>query len=186
MVDRVQLIDVASEHVRLPATKGVTFNNHLTKALMVLMAEFPLVAARQLPTPKRQELATAIEDVFTLADLKKISKKWEPKRPVDKGETQTELSDNLLQLLEGRRQPYEPITLSLKAARAQDADDRRGLAIKIKEVAPDKHVTSLVKKWDKHNQKLVVAKRADQVSTLVRLLQSELEPTPAPPRSKKR
>lgn len=186
MVDRVALITTVSKKIKLSPSTSLKFNQALEKALALLLPALSLPDARQLSEDQRGELAFAIRDVLTLADLKKIAKQWDPKRAIEVTSSQTEICTRLLDLLRGKSEPYFPISVSLAQAQGLNERDKSDLLKIIGGIAPVGDLRKLAKKWDKQNEKLLAASKPDLGRALTALLEGMREPLPAPEKANKR
>jgi hypothetical protein len=180
MVDRVELIRATAPYAAFSAATGKKFNDQLTKALALALADLPLESARRLPSSVRADLSAAMDSILGSAELKGIAKKWEPQRKPDSGETQTESSIRLSELLNSKRDSYAPITLSLKEASRLDPQARSQLVDTLVRIAPVADLKRIAKKWDGHNTDLQGAPRAAMLQSLLALLGGSREPTPKP------
>jgi hypothetical protein len=178
MVDRVEVLSVLPNRGSLPAVPEVEFHKLLDKAIAVALSELGLQDARQLPTQDRAELEGALRHILTLADLKKVSKRWEPQRKIDDGASENRIADALVELLHGRREPYEFCTITLAQARSLGARGRDALCASIDRLAPVGDLRKLVKSWDKENRALAASDRKELASGLLALLAGRTEPMP--------
>lgn len=186
MVNRIDIISVAAKKVRLPTTKANQYIKQLDKALGIVLSELPLVEARQFSEYHRKDLESALREAVALADLKKISKKWEPKRKIESGATQTEVTNALVELLYEKRGPYEPITFTLEQARNFGEKRKAQLQDEIERLAPLADLRKLARKWDKHNKSLPNSSRKEMSNRLLSLLNEASEPSPPPPKKSAR
>ncbi|MEM6410229.1 MAG: hypothetical protein AAF683_01680 [Pseudomonadota bacterium] len=176
MVDRVELITAVAPTVRLNATNGTKYLKALKTALILLLAEYELENARALNSTQKSELATAIDQLFTLAELKKISKKWEPKRSVASGFTQTEIVRALQDLLFEQRDPYNRPTITLTAARNMSGAEIESMLVTINRLMPKTELKAVLKKWDKKFRPPASYTVLEFRERLSDLLRSNLEP----------
>ncbi|MEO1659341.1 MAG: hypothetical protein AAFR51_00025 [Pseudomonadota bacterium] len=176
MVDRVELITAVAPRVSLSAVNSAKYLKALKAALIVLLAEYDLEDARALSHSQKQELATALDQLFTISELKKISKKWEPKRSVSSGFTQTEIVSALHDLLFERRDPYTRPTLSLSTARTMQRAEIDRMLILINRLMPKAELKAVLKKWDKKFKPPTSFTAPQFRQRLSELLKAELEP----------
>lgn len=149
MVNRVGLLQVIAPSVKLAARDGVAYQKALTTSLAILIRNYELSEAQRLKAAEKQELSTAIDQLFTLPELKKISKRWEPKRAVASGFTQTEIVRALQSLLNCSREPYARPTLKLDAARKLSGKDKAELLEQIQVLMPLAELRAVLRLWDK-------------------------------------
>jgi hypothetical protein len=150
MVDRIELIRAATPAAKLKEAAIHKLNELLDKALATILVELDLDAARGLAAPAIQELEDQL-GALTMQDLKKLSARWEPNRKLDVGTTATELRASLCELLNGKRPPYQPLTMELAEALALDDHRKAQIRTTIEQIAPATDLKKLLKKWDKHN-----------------------------------
>lgn len=186
MANRIAIISTVAEKVRLPTTKASQYLKQLDKALGIVLSELPLNEARQLPEYHRNNLESALREAVVLSDLKKIAKKWEPKRKIESGTTQTEITNALVELLHEKRSPYEPSTFTLEQARNLGEKRKVLLEDQIERLAPLTDLKKLARKWDKHNKSLPNSGRKDISKRLIALLSEAAEPFPPPPKKSTR
>ncbi len=176
MVDRVELLGVIANRIHLSGAQATQFNNQLNKVLAIVCAELSLEDARELSGRERSELESALRGILTFADLKKVSKRWEPRRKIDGDISQTDIANGLVELLYDKRAPYVPISITLGQARALSDRDKADLIERITRVAPVGDLKKVAKKWDRRNQALASAGRAKLVAGLLSLLAGETNP----------
>ena len=179
MVDRVELISAVAPTVSLSAVNSAKYLKALKSALIVLLADFELSDAQALPSSVKQELATALDQLFTISELKKISKRWEPKRSVASGFTQTEIVAALLDLLFERREPYVRPTISLPVASQMSVAEQDAMIRTINRLLPKAELKAVLKKWDKKFKPAASFSIPQFRERLSALLRSELEPETA-------
>jgi hypothetical protein len=178
MVDRVEVLSVLPNRGSLPAVPEVEFHKLLDKAIAVALSELGLKDARKLPTQDRAGLEGALRHILTLADLKKVSRRWEPQRKIDDGTSENRIADALVELLHGRREPYEFCAITLAQARSLGARESDALRASIDRVAPVGDLRKLSKSWDKENKLLAASERKELASGLLALLGGKTEPMP--------
>lgn len=176
MVDRVELITAVAPRVSLSAVNSAKYLKALKSALIVLLADYELSDARGLTSPQKHELATALDQLFTISELKRISKRWEPKRSVSSGFTQTEIVAALHDLLFERRDPYTRPTITLTAAREMDAAELNAMLATINKLMPKAELKAVLKKWDKKFKPAASFSIPQFRDRLSALLRSEVEP----------
>lgn len=185
MVDRVALLNVLPNRASLPPTTALEFHKLLDKAIAMGIAELGLKDARLMSGQDRKELEGALKHILPLADLKKVAKKWEPQRKIEDGTSENRIADALVELLHGKREPYEYRDIALKEARELGGREKHVLSCSIKELAPLGDLKKLAKKWDKENKALATSERQQLATTLLALLDGRTEPTPKSPKGKK-
>lgn len=182
MVDRVGLLSVVMDRVagrgNLSVVQASKFNDQLDKALAIVLAELTLEDARILSARERSELESTLRDILTPADLKSVSKKWEPQRKIDGSVHPNDIADGLIELLRGKREPYAPCTRTLDQARALGSAEKGSLRESISRWASDADLKSLAKKWDKENRSLPSEERSKLIARLLSLLDGTGEPIP--------
>jgi hypothetical protein len=176
MVDRVGLLEVVVTQASFSAAQAVELNRQLDRALAIALAELSLQAARALPERQRSELESTLRDILTIADLRKVARTWEPERRIDSDESQTEVTDRLVELLNGRREPYVPFTSTLEQARALGDRQKADLRDSIARLAPAADLKRLAAKWDRNNRALTSAARSTLAAGLLALLAGRTEP----------
>ncbi len=172
MVDRVALL-AAIANADLPAAAQEKVSDLLDKAIAITLAGLPLTEAQGLTQEQKSELGIALHHNLTRADVMKVAKIWEPKRKIDAAASHTNIANSLIELLNTKRKPYTPITLSLGEARALPEAERMALDHLIMTVAPAADLKKLLKKWDANNAALRTAPAAEQAKHLVKLLQGK-------------
>lgn len=186
MVNRIDVLSVTANKVQLPATKAAQYLKQLDKALGLVVSELPLEEAQRLSSVDRKNLETALREAIPIADLKKISKKWEPKRKIEASATQTEVTNALVELLHKKRRPYAAITFTLAQARSFDNETKLEIYYQIDNLAPLTDLKNLAKKWDRYNKYLPSSSRKEIVQRLISLLNGTSEPFPPPPKKSTR
>jgi hypothetical protein len=176
MVDRVGLLEVVFTRASLPVAQATLLNRLLDRALAIALAELDLQAARTLPPARRGELESALRELLTIPDLRKVAKRWEPQRRLGADMTQTEITDGLAALLHGTRQPYVPCTRPLPQARALTGADRAELDEHIARWAPAADLRRLAARWDRNNKPLAQSTRTGLAAGLLALLNGRTEP----------
>ncbi|MGA7329468.1 MAG: hypothetical protein WBX25_34560 [Rhodomicrobium sp.] len=171
MVDRVSLIKTLEPCVKPTQTQVEVIRKALDKALAETILGLPLCAAAKLPPSVQSELEVVVNS-FDQKQAERLAASWEPQRKPDV-EMKRAVKKDLVELLRGRRSPYEPIAVSLDEARAGDPTLYRTL---IERVAPTKDLKSLLSKWDK-NLKPAPTARLELVKRLIALLEGAA-PTP--------
>lgn len=187
MVDRVALLNMLPNRASLPATPELEFHQLLDEAIAIALAELDLQDARALSSHAREEIEGALRDVLKLADLKKVAKRWEPKRKIENGISENRIADALVELLHSQREPYEYRAIPLIEARNLRSKAKEALAYSIGELAPVADLTKLAKLWDKENKALLskTAERKQVATTLLALLAGDTEPMQPPPKPPK-
>ncbi|MEZ0219114.1 MAG: hypothetical protein ACAH22_02340 [Tardiphaga sp.] len=170
MVDRPTLIKALHPIARPTSSQAEDIRKTLEKALTDIVFALPLMAARQLPVTERTELTQFLRRLDPKS-LEKLAKVWEPKRKLDL-ELRRTLASDIVALVEEERQQYEPIKMTLDAARGDAAAIRPALAH-----TPAKDLTAMWKAWDKHN-KLIPDQRSALLQRLHALLNGEAPMSP--------
>lgn len=173
MVDRPTLIKVLDPIARPTSSHAETIRKALEKALTDIVLAVPLEAAQELGAAEKAELAHFLSRLDPRS-MEKLAKIWEPKRKLDI-ELKRTLAGDLIALLEKKRAPYEPLKLTLDAAR----DDATGISDLLHH-APAKDLSTVFKTWDKH-YKPVPEQRSVVLQRLQALLRGEA-PMSAPAR----
>lgn len=162
MLDRVDLLrGLNTLPLRLTGPSRQALTKTLDKALGQMLAGLPLAAARAAPPPVRASVSEALYEALTMAELKKVSKLWEPKRTVAPGVAHSALAADLTDLMEGRREPFEPAKLTLAQARALAGPAKADLLLGIERFATLPQLKTILKKWDKAS----AADTADRIRT---------------------
>jgi hypothetical protein len=184
MVDRVALLNVLPNRGSLPPTTSLEFHKLLDKAIALGIAELELRDARVLPGQARQELESALQDILAVGDLKKVARKWEPQRRIEDGTSPIRIADALVELLQGRREPYECPDMALEAAKQLPDSHKQVISQRIRELAPLPDLKKLAKKWDREN-KALAADRGTLAAHLIALLDGSVTPAPKAQKAKK-
>jgi hypothetical protein len=116
MLDRLYLLQELDRNVRLSSANSVKAEALYEKLLSLIIAEMPLADARGLGAGQRAALRAFIEGAMAMSDLKKVVKRWDPKRTISKETTQTEVRRILVELLDRRREPHVPPPKAKKAS----------------------------------------------------------------------
>ena len=177
MLDRVvALQQLETLRPTLNVTAERAFEKALNKAIALAMSGVDLADARKADPSTQRNIKSALEDCLTMAELKKVSKKWEPKRTVTSSTSHQELVDQLTELLEEKRTAFQPPKMSLAQARSFDPKEAAALAYQIEHLCTPAQIKSLLKKWDKHNQALLTRGAEAQSNHLIVLLNGEANP----------
>ncbi|MEO1476810.1 MAG: hypothetical protein AAFS13_10560 [Pseudomonadota bacterium] len=184
MKDHFELLLDVEPAANISAAEGNRLVKQTNKLLLSLLKAAPLDQVRALPAQVRGTLSGRLDVSFTFAELKAISKAWEPKRKIEDGETQTDLGRNLTSLMMGERKPYIPVgpRLTLKAARERSYEERAEITARVKRWAPKADLKRLAKKWDSFNTAIQTAHRDRQVEHILALLEGRADPQPKPAR----
>ena len=176
MSDRIALIQEIAPRAELSAANGVRVKRKLDEAATLLVIDLPLEEARGLDTDLRADLETVLRQSLTLANLKKVAKKWEPNRRVARGETQTALAQSLTKLLNHEREPYQPCKLDLASARALDSSRKSALSEELETIASIPDLRKVAKKWDPNKPLPSNISRRDLAAHVEGLLGGTVEP----------
>lgn len=150
MLDRIELIQGLNRlPLKMTGTAQRGLEKTLDKAVGQMLLGLPLPAARAAPSSVRKAISEGLNEALAMADLKKVSKLWEPKRTVAPGVAHGELAADLTDLMEGRREPFEPTKLTLIQARALGGSAKAELVLGIQRFATLPQLKATLKKWDK-------------------------------------
>jgi flagellar motor switch protein FliG len=174
VVDRPTLIKVLDPIARPTSSHAETIRRALEKALTDIVLAVPLKAAQELGAAEKGELAHFLSRLDPKS-LEKLAKTWEPKRKLD-AELKRTLAIDIVALLEDKRAPYEPLKLTLDAARGNASVIAQTFAH-----APAKDLAAVFKSWDRHN-KPVPEQRSAVMKRLAALLDGA-SPMSAPTRA---
>jgi hypothetical protein len=181
MLDRIVLLsELNSLQVEMKATAQRALEKTLNKAIGQLLAGLPLAEAMSAPQTTRQLISIGFEESLTMAEIKKVSKLWEPKRTVPASIAHTELAQDLTDLMDGRRKPFVPTKLTLPQARSLGSADARELKLGLERFATAAQLKALLKKWDKHSALNKGGKEPEIRERLLSLLLHRAEPDPKP------
>lgn len=125
MLDRLSLVKELDREVRLPAASSAKAAGLYDKLLALLVVELSLLEARNLGGSTRSALRTFIDGAMSMTDLKKLSKRWDPKRAIGRDTTQTEVRRSLCDLLDRKAEPYAP------PPRTRSSQPRRAAALTV-------------------------------------------------------
>ncbi len=150
MLDRIELIQALNRlPLKVTGTAQRGLEKTLDKAVGQMLVSLPLPAAQAAPSAVRKAISEGLNEALAMADLKKVSKLWEPKRTVAAGVAHSELAADLTDLMEGRREPFEPTKLSLIQARALGGSAKAELVLGLQRFATLPQLKAILKKWDK-------------------------------------
>ncbi|MEZ6002056.1 hypothetical protein [Hyphomonas sp.] len=182
MLDRIELISAVNGFpLKISATAQRALHKTLDKALGQMLVALPLEAAQAATATEQRMIIEAFTESLSMADLKKISKLWEPKRTVTSSVAQTELARDLEQLLFRSREPFKPTTLSLAQVRSLSDADRGTIETGIRRFATASQAKALLRKWDKHNNLKTGGGDAEIRERLLDLI-AGAEAVPKPPK----
>jgi hypothetical protein len=119
MLNRSTLLSSLEGAAKLPADVTLKADALYDKLIVLVALQTTLDQARRLSGSSRNDLRTFVRGAMTLAELKRLSKVWDPQRKVASEITQTELSRDLCELLDGRRQPEVKAPKSAKKKSAK-------------------------------------------------------------------
>lgn len=146
--ERAALIHACTLAMSPTVAQLQTIRRDLDKAAVLVLLAMPFEAVRRLSPALVEEAATLIEDSANPAELAKLSKKWEPGRPLDEALKQRVRRD-LADLVRGGRGPYiQPTYVSAQVARTLPDVDRVALREAIDHLAPTAHLKALLTKWE--------------------------------------
>tara|TARA_R110001599_G_scaffold24650_3_gene88874 strand:- start:548 stop:1111 length:564 start_codon:yes stop_codon:yes gene_type:complete len=187
MVDRIELVaELGALPLKLTSTAERGLEKTLNKAISQMLTGLELDAAKSAPGSVRKHVAQSLSDALTMAELKKVSKLWEPKRTVSAGVAHSELARDLVELLEGRRSPFVPTKLSLPQARSLGGVAKSELASGIQRFSTPPQLKSLLKSWDKHSALNQSSDVNGVRNRLIALLVGEITVTDPPPKQNKK
>jgi len=147
------------------ATQRETLRKLLDKALVEATLALPFQSASSLPAAAKDELEFIVRELCLAKDLQRLAALWEPRRKLDAVLKDT-LRQDLIDLLRGRRRPYEGlVVVPLSVAHG----DLAGYRILIEQSIPTTDAKKLLKAWDKNLRPMPTA-RDDIVGHLLRLL----------------
>lgn len=150
MLDRIELMHGMNRlPLKMTGTAQRALEKNLDKAVGQMLLGLSLSTARAAPATVRKSVSEALNEALTMADLKKVSKQWEPKRTVGAGTAHRDLASDLVDLIEGRREPFQPTKLSLIQARALGTSAKAELILGIDRFATLPQLKATLKKWDK-------------------------------------
>lgn len=84
-------------------------NDLLNKIAALHLVAVSLEEARALDAPIKGQVRLLLDDALGLPDLRKVTKKWDPKRVLGRNATLTEVRRVLCDLLDGRLEPLAPV-----------------------------------------------------------------------------
>jgi hypothetical protein len=183
MSDRIALLsELGKLPLKMNAASSRTLEKTLNKAIAAMLAGLPLDGAQSAPAATRRLISASFEDSLTMADLKKVSKLWEPKRTVPPSIAHTELARDLTDLMEGRRRPFVPTKFTLPQALSAGDGDCVDLVRGLERFAVAKDLKATLKKWDKFSPLNQGGKEDEIRRHLLALLRGGAEPVPPPPK----
>lgn len=150
MLDRFELLrELNSQPLKLAGAAHRALEKTLNKAIGQMIVGLSLDAAKAAPERTRKVIAAGFAEALAMAELKKVSKLWEPKRVVPASIAHADLAGDLVALMEGRRKPFEPTKLGLAQARSVGEEDKAELVHGIQRLASLPQLKAILKKWDK-------------------------------------
>lgn len=150
MLDRIEFIsELNKQSLKLSSTAQRGLEKTLNKAIGQMIVGLTLTEAKAAPSHLKSLVSKSFDEALSMADLKKLSKLWEPKRTVPAGVAQSELARDLILLMKEERPPFEPTKLSLAQARSLGAHDKADLVLGIERYATLPQLKATLKKWDK-------------------------------------
>lgn len=171
MLDRIELIsELNKQSLKLNSTAQKGLEQTLNKAIGQMLAGLMLPQAKAASPDIQNLVAKSFEEALSMAELKKISKLWEPKRTLPAGIAQRELASDLVSLMRAERAPFEPTKLSLAQARSLGAHDRADIALGFERYATLTQLKATLKKWDKTSPLATQGDTASVRSALMTLL----------------
>ena len=153
MVDRIELVaELGALQLKLTSTAERGLEKTLNKAIGQMLTGLPLEAAKEAPGSVRSHIIQSFTDALTMAELKKVSKLWDPKRTVSSTLAHSDLAHDLKDLLNGKRSPFQPTKLSLPQALSLGDAEKSELVYGILRFCTTPQLKALLKKWDKHSE----------------------------------
>lgn len=150
MLDRFELLRALnSQPLKLNGAAHRALEKTLNKAIGQMIVGLSLNAAKAAPEGTRNAIAAGFAEALAMAELKKVSKLWDPKRAVPASIAHADLAGDLVALMEGERRPFEPTKLGLAQARSLGEKDRAELVLGIQRLASLPQLKAILKKWDK-------------------------------------
>jgi hypothetical protein len=150
MLDRFELLrELNGQPLKLKSSDRTALEKTLNKAIAQMLVGLTLDAARGASPTARQAIAAGFAEALALAELKKVSKLWDPKRAVPASAAHAELAGDLVALMEGQRSPFEPTKLGLAQARSLGEKEKVELMLGIQRLASLPQLKPILKKWDK-------------------------------------
>jgi hypothetical protein len=150
MLDRFELLRALnSQPLKLNGAAHRALEKTLNKAIAQMVVGLSLDAAKAAPESTRKAIAAGFAEALAMAELKKVSKLWDPKRAVPASIAHADLAGDLVALMEGQRRPFEPTRLGLAQARSLGEKDRAELVLGIQRLASLPQLKAILKKWDK-------------------------------------
>ena len=152
MLDRFELLRALnSQPLKLNGAAHRALEKTLNKAIAQMVVGLSLDAAKAAPESTRKAIAAGFAEALAMAELKKVSKLWDPKRDVPASTAHVELAADLVALMEGERFPFEPTKLGLPQARSLSDKEKAELVLGIRRFASLKQMKPILKKWDKES-----------------------------------
>jgi hypothetical protein len=150
MLDRFELLRALnSQPLKLNGAAHRALEKTLNKAIGQMIVGLSLDATKAAPESTRKAIAAGFSEALAMAELKKVSKLWDPKRAVPASIAHADLAGDLVALMEGERRPFEPTKLGLAQARSLGETDRAELVLGIQRLASLPQLKAILKKWDK-------------------------------------
>lgn len=150
MLDRIELLrDLNGLPLKLKGAEQRALEKTLNKAIGQMLFGLALPTARAASGPTKAAVFAGLVEALTMAELKKVSKLWEPKRAVPASISHAELASDLAALMNSEREPFEPTKLGLAQARSLGEKEKADLALGIQRFASPTQLKAILKKWDK-------------------------------------
>lgn len=150
MLDRIELLrDLNGLPLKLKGADQRALEKTLNKAIGQMLFGLPLPAARAASTQSKRAIFAGFVEALTMAELKKVSKLWEPKRAVPTSISHAELAADLAALMNRERELFEPTKLGLAQARSLGVAEKAQLILGIERFASLAQLKTILKKWDK-------------------------------------
>ena len=187
MVDRLEaIIDLTGLRPSLSLASQKALQKSLDKTLSLLVLGVDLSDIVNASGEARTRIADVLSEALTFTELKKVSKRWDPARTVDKSLSHSDLIEQVRELVEGVREPFEPVAkLALSRAHTLDEVSKANASDGIRRLMTDQQVLSLLKKWDKYSAVATSGNNSEMRKHLVELLYERKDIIKPPPKQKK-
>lgn len=136
--------------------------------LVQLSLAFPVEAANELTDEQKEDFEITIRELYQGTDVKKLAKKWEPKRRLSKSDEvlRASLQDDLIDLLHGIRPKYEGVELITIDDARRNAES---FSVHVQRIMPTADAKKLLRFWNK-KLKPFPKERDEVVRHLLKLL----------------
>lgn len=172
MLDRLTLSQSLTQALpELSSADNLELRRVFDALIAQLILRLPLAAAQSLSTDVKMQMEIAFDEVMTFADLKRLSKAWDPVRFVSAGTAQSELVEDLAALLHGARAPFSAAVPALARLTSLDARGRKRLLDEWGRFASDAQLKSLLKESGLNHLLNAKADRSEMLSAYGSFLQ---------------